>query len=96
MSMMSRAPAGCSSGISPPREAGATLMMPRLPAGEGLLSSPGFCPPGEALRRPSGFCPPREAGAASMMPRSPAGVGRRFRSDVGPYVKLPPIIRFDR
>ena len=48
-------------------------MLTRSPAGEGLLSSPCFLPPGESLRRSSGFRPPREVGAASMTPRSPAG-----------------------
>ena len=42
-----------------------------------FLSSPGFRPPGEALRCSSGFCPPREAGAESMMPRLPADVGHK-------------------
>ena len=72
--MLPRSPAGCSSGFRPPREAGAESMLPRSPAGEALLSPPGFRPPGEALRHSLMFRPPREAGAASMMLRSPAGV----------------------
>ena len=81
-SMMLRAPVGCSSGFCPPSKARTASILPRLPAGEGLLSSTGFRPPGEALCRSSGFRPPREAGAASMMPHLSAGVGRRFRSNV--------------
>ena len=70
---------GCSSGFLPPREAEAASMLPRLPAGEGLLSSPVFFPPGEALRCSSGFCPPSEAGAVLMMPRLPEGCSLGFR-----------------
>ena len=52
--------------------------MPRSPAGEGILLSLGFRPPGASLCRSSGFCPPREAGSASMLPRLPAGEGLLF------------------
>ena len=52
-------------------------MLPRSPAGEGILLSPGFRPPGETLRQSSGICLPSKSGAAWMMPRSPAGVGWR-------------------
>ena len=85
--MMPRSPAGCSLGFRPPREAGMASMLQRSPACEALLSPPGFCPPGQALRRSLRFLPPREAGAASMMTRSPAGVGWHL-SNVGPYVYL--------
>ena len=68
----------CSLGFRPLREAGAASMLPRSPAGEGLLSSPGFRPQWEALRRSSWFRPPREAGAASMLLRSPAVEGLLF------------------